>query len=352
MSSRKLSLRALFVAFALLAVGLVGGCGSKEDSQSNPSSSASSPVTTAGKVRVEFRPPESGERLRRHIYDTDGVTEVELQTEYTDGRMSYQYFRKDGTLKEHKLTHPGLSVLKRHAFYDSDGKTVLSEETYRLNGTLETQVKRLDGSTYQTTTYRADGKQVKSIKVARSGSNSFIEITHYRKDGSLWVKDKWLGGADREVEYYGISGKLEQRRVFRANDDINITFYRADGTVSYRQSWKLVYGGWWYRTFALEWLEEYQANGTTLARRLVFNYDGKTIRESHLYDLEGSKVSVKYYRADGTLERENFLDKAGKVTKSEPHSVSEGLRETVDTSKLAEPGFDDPSNERWRGDDD
>jgi hypothetical protein len=336
----------------ILAIGalFVGGCGSKDSPQSNPASPTRTPTVSPGKIRVEFRSPESGERLRRHIYAPDGITEVELQIEYTDGHMAYQYYREDSTLKELKETYPGVSTLRHHAVYDADGKTILSEQKYRLNGKLETELKRLADGTKQTVTYRADGKQIKSIQLVRLDSS--IEETYYRKDGSLWAKVKWPANANRELEYYDTNGKLEHRRVYRSDGGIDITVYRADGTVGYKQSWTLVYGGWFYREYTLGSVEEYQANGTTSVRKLVFGWDGKTLRESHLYNPDGTKASIRYFRSDGTLERQDFLDKAGKVTRSKTHNSSEGLRESLDPSQLKQPEFDDPSDPRRYRDDD
>src|SRR5215470_5237716 len=151
----------ILVAFVLGTTLTLGGCNKGDSSSSPPPPQHTNPQ----KVRVELRPPESGERLRRHIYGADGVTEVEMQIEYADGRMEYQYFRRDGSLRESKETHPGGRTVKRHALYGADGTTVIAEEKYRVDGTLETEFKHLADGRAQTTTYQSDGKKPFSVEI-------------------------------------------------------------------------------------------------------------------------------------------------------------------------------------------
>jgi hypothetical protein len=335
----------LLIPAVLLALLAAGGCGSKEDSSAPPPQQQPSPQ----KVRVEFRPPESGERLRRHIYAPDGVTEVELQIEYADGRMEFRYFRADGSLKESKETYPGGRVVKRHALFAADGTTVVAEEKYRLDGSLETEFKLLPDGTKETVAYRSDGKRRLSFEVQRPDSSSVK--TYYRKDGTTtWAVFKTSASAQRQVDCYGDTGVLEHSRLYRA-DGMDVVVYRPDGTASHRQSWRLRYGGWYYRSYVLERLTEYAPDGTTPVRELKMSYDGVTVTEAHLFNPDGSKASIRYFRGDGTLEKEEFLDKDGKVKKTETHKADEGIRESVEQGRLKEPAFDDPSDPYRRRDD-
>lgn len=342
-------LRSTILVAVVLGTALVlGGCSKKEDD-----SSASTPPpqqVNPQKVRVELRPPESGERLRRHIYGADGVTEIEMQIEYADGRMGYQYFRKDGSLKESKETHPGGRTVKHHALYAADGKTVIAEEKYRIDGTKETEYKLQADGSKQTTTYRLDGKGLVSVEVVAADSSKVT--THYRKDGTtLWAIVKAPVNGQRQIEYYGeTTGKLEHVRVYRADNGMDVTVYRADGTVSHKQSWKQDYAGWWYRSYSLEHVIEYAADGKTPSRELKMSYDGRSVDKAHLFNPDGSKASVRHFRGDGTLEKEEFLDADGKVTKTETHRADEGIRESVEAERLKEPTFDDPTDPYKRRD--
>lgn len=342
-------LRSTILVAVVLGTALsLGGCSKKEDASST--STPPPQQVNPQKVRVELRPPESGERLRRHIYGADGVTEIEMQIEYADGRMGYQYFRKDGTLKESKETHPGGRTVKHHALYAADGTTVIAEEKYRIDGTMETEFKQLPDGSKRTASYRLDGKTLGSVEVI--GADSSKVTTYYRKDGTtLWAVVKIPVNGLREIEYYGeTTGKLDHVRVYRADNGMNVTIYRPDGTVSHKQSWRQSYQGWWYRSYTLESVVEYAADGTTPVRELKMTYDGRSVDEAYTFNSDGSKASVRHFRADGTLEKEEFLDAAGKVTKTETHRADEGIRESVEADRLKEPTFDDPTDPYKRRD--
>ena len=330
-----------FTAAALLcgAVPFMTGCDSK------PSDASQSPPSPPQKVRVELRPPSSGERLRRHIYGADGTTEVELQIEFADGSVTDQYLRADGTVRESTTTYPGSGLIRQHVLFDADGTTVLSEERYRQSGTLVLDRKRLADGTQQTNRYAADGKRLVSVELLHADQTA--EKTYFWDDGvTRRARLQSAGGQTTEIEVYASDGTLDHRRAFRdSGDGLDIYVYRADGTVNFHQSWKSQFQNWWVRRYSLEFAEELQADGKTVYRKLVVGDDGR-LSESHLFNPDGTKKAVRYFRNDGTLERVEIFDRSGKVVKVQHHSASEAIRETVDQSRLTEPAFVDPSGAR------
>lgn len=332
---------AVFPVFLVLALTLAG-CGDPQGG--DPGSSSPPPSTPApGKVKVEFRPPESGERLRRHIYAADGITEVETQIEYADGRMGYRYFRADGTLRESKETHPGGRVVREQILYAADGKTVTAQHTWRIDGTAERSFTVAADGSRLTVIYRLDGKRKLSEEVVSPDSSSVK--TFYRKDGAtLWARFVKPAGSKGSVEYFAEDGRLDHKRIYRADDGMDIEVYRSDGTMAFKQSWRLSYSGWYYKSYALQYVEEYRADGKTLERKLTYSLDGRDIRQAESYGPDGKKTSVRYFRFDETLEREDFFDSSGKIVRTVNHDASEKVTEPVDDSRQKEPLFDDPSD--------
>lgn len=327
----------LVVALSLFALAL-SGC-KREESPTPPPPAAPSIVRT-----VKLMPPESGENQRIYGHTPDG-TLVELQIDFRDGHSETTKFRPDGTVSTKKTTYPYTGVLKNEAEYEADGKSVKSERQFRGTGTLEfTKVKKADG-TVETTRYRVDGKRLHSVELKKTDGS--FTATYYRTDGkTLWAEARSVSSTETEVKIYDASGKLEQIRTTRTSSyssttGFDIVVYRPDGTAAYKQVWS-GYSSYYYRSFDLKTVEEYEADGKTVKRQLTMQYNGKDVKEAVAFE-NGVKKSVRTYRWDGTLEKEEFFDAQGKSTKTENHESSENLRETVDAELIKERAYDDPT---------
>lgn len=338
MKNKSFSLQGVvLVALACLILAL-SGCGRKEETTTPPPE-----PPRKVKVVTEFRSPETGEELRVHTFAEDGVTEVETRIDYRDGRSETFYFRHDGTTRAMKEEYARTRVVKRQVEYEADGKTVSSERRYRGTGTLEFVSRRLPGDITETTRYRVDGKRLHSVE--RKAQDGSFETTFYRKDGtSLWAKAKSLNATDTQVEYFDDKGQLDVIRVNKSSGGSQSTFevtkVRPDGTAAYKQSWS----GWsspYYRRFDLKTLEEFESDGKTLKRKVTMQYDGRTPNEVVSYE-NGVKKSVRTYRWDGTLQKEEFYEPAGTLKETKEHDQSEGIREEIDPVLVTEPAAGDP----------
>lgn len=328
----------------LLLLGLAG-CDSKSGNNNNPPKQPPAPTQPKNIVKVELRPESSGEFQRISTYTPDGAHLIELQIDYRDGNTEKQFFRNDGTTSKKQKFYQSSRPLKleKETEYAADGTTVVMERTFRVQGPLDAEKKfNADGST-ETKRYRLDGKRLHSLENRDSAGNA--TATYWRADGSLWAKSKTLGTAGYysqpiEITYYGANGNVAQVRTILSNK-MEIQVNRADGTKLYVQTWS-GYSSPYYRSFTLDSLKEYETDGTTLSRELKFSYSTR-ISEAHSYT-KGVKSSSRYYRWDGTLEREETLDAAGKVTATKNHDASEGITEPVDSGWKVEPAWEDPTS--------
>lgn len=339
MTMRKTTITALLaVALVIVTLGL-SGCKPADEPQAPPQPTGPTITRT-----VKLMPPESGENQRIYGHTPDG-TLVELQIDYRDGHSETMKHRPDGTVESKKVTYPHTGAIKSEITYEADGKTVKNEANYRGNGTLEQTRQRASDGTETLTRYRVDGKRLHSIEVTKPGGDK--NTTFYREDGkTLWAESRKISSTETEVKYYGTSGTLEQIRLVRHNsyngyqNGFEVTVLRPDGTAHFKQTWT-GYSSSYYRNFDLKTVEEYEADGTTLKRKLTMQYDGRTVKEAVIYE-SGVKKSVRKFRYDGTLETEEFFDSAGASEKTENHEASEAIRENVDAALIDVPAYGDP----------
>jgi len=295
---------------------------------------------------VKLMPPESGENQRIYRSTPDG-TVVEMSIDYRDGRMETFTFRPDGSTKTKQEFYPYTGVLKSIIEYAADGKTVASESLNRGTGTLELTRKQLADGTTETTRYRLDGKRLHSVS-RTNPDGSLVDGTFYRQDGtSLWATAKSLGTNHTEVQFYNAAGAVEKIRVskfsasgYSSSVEYTISVLRADSTVAYKQSWS-GYQSNYYRNITLKTVEEFEADGTTVKRKLTFGYSGTNVTEAVDYE-NGVKKTTRSYRWDGTLESEKTHDATGNVTTTVSHTQQENLRETVARELTADQSNDDP----------
>ncbi|MCC6980452.1 MAG: hypothetical protein IT343_19190 [Candidatus Melainabacteria bacterium] len=349
-NSSRLTLRS-FLGVILVAglAFILTGCKDEEPAatQNPPNTTVPTQPAAPALIRtVKLMPPESGENQRIFKKTPDG-TLVEMTIDYRDGRLETFTFRPDGSVSVKQEFYPYTGVLKSTIEYAADGVTVTSERLNRGTGTLELSRKLLADGTSETTRYRVDGKRLHSVTHYQA-DGTFVDGTFYRQDGTtLWATAKRLNASETEVKFYNAAGAVEKIRVSKTTSggysntvEYSITVLRADSTAAYKQSWS-GYQSSYYRSISLKTVDEYEADGKTLKRKLTFNYSGSSVSEAVVYE-NGVKKTVRTYRWDGTLETEKTYDANGGVTATVSHTSQENLRETVAAELIADQSNDDP----------
>jgi antitoxin component YwqK of YwqJK toxin-antitoxin module len=349
-NSSRLTLRS-FLGVILVAglAFILTGCKDEEPAatQNPPNTTVPTQPAAPALIRtVKLMPPESGENQRIFKKTPDG-TLVEMTIDYRDGRLETFTFRPDGSVSVKQEFYPYTGVLKSTIEYAADGVTVTSERLNRGTGTLELSRKLLADGTSETTRYRVDGKRLHSVTHYQA-DGTFVDGTFYRQDGTtLWATAKRLNASETEVKFYNAAGAVEKIRVSKTTSggysntvEYSITVLRADSTAAYKQSWS-GYQSSYYRSISLKTVDEYEADGKTLKRKLTFNYSGSSVSEAVVYE-NGVKKTVRTYRWDGTLETEMTYDANGGVTATVSHTSQENLRETVAAELIADQSNDDP----------
>lgn len=330
----------------VLLVAMLGlaGCGPEEGSNSSGKQPPAKTQPAPGPVTVdtvEFKPDTSDEFQRIHRHLPDG-TKVSMRIDYRDGSSKEEFYRPDGTLKETKEFHAVVDKLKSVTEYDARGEPV-SRESYRINGILESKTEFLKDGSQKVTTFRIDGKRLHSESIERKDGTK--STTYYRKDGTtLWAKAEWANSREVVVEYFDSNGVHVQTRALDSNNR-DITVFDPSGKALYKQYWD----GYWnptssyyyYQSYQLESVEEFDSDGVTLKRRIhVERYsnhrvtkveyfeDGKLVREQEL-NRNGTVSSDKVLKDDGTWE-----------TNSNP--LSDLKPEPIDTDRFDEPAYQDP----------
>jgi antitoxin component YwqK of YwqJK toxin-antitoxin module len=386
-------LRALLIVPLLALVLLLSGCSNSNKAEIDP---ADAPGGNAGKTRVKvtFGKPGSGIRQVRHFIAADGVTVEARETEFSDEHTLMEVLFTSGPakgkVKEATETHARSKVVRTHTVY-SEQQEIVSQEEYRSDaklastrlklpdGTVESRLYQRDGKTLEsivlrrpdrtqetrrfqqdgttlysievlnpdssreTTNFRKDGKRLFSVEKSTSYQNK--DSTYYRQDGkTVWAKINTRNGDQREVEAYNPDGTLAQKRQLSWDGStLDVTIYGgAPASAKFHQKWRHE-GGYWWKTYSLDSVEAFGADGKTVEKLYEYFSDGRTLKQLTTNNADGTK-SVKYFRlSGGTLEKEETYDAAGKVVKTEDFEDAKGIHEQVGAELSQLPDFDDPS---------
>jgi YD repeat-containing protein len=324
---------------AVLALTL-SGC-KKEEEVPPPPPTQVQPAQPKYIVKVIPKPDESEELQRIYTYLPDGVTLVKLEIQYRkDARTQIQWYRTDGTVKEVQELHPYTTKVKSTTRIAADGTTKIDETTYRLNGGLDAVTTfKADGSS-QTLRYRSDGKRLLSESTTTPDGKKVS--TYFHQDGkTLWANTVEEKNGDSKVETFRPDGTRDQtREVF--SDRMIVTVHGADGKAKYTQTWsgyRYAYSS--YRYYTLEKVEEFDADGLTAKRKLEFERYGSRNIKTATDIVNGKPAKTRYFRYDGTLEREEIVNADGTKT-TVKHDASEKITEAHDPAVKVEPAYDDP----------
>ncbi len=217
------------------------------------------------------------EQKRVTVTDKNGKLVAKV-VHFTDGRVSREEYRPDGTLN---FTHEvyGNGKVREHIEYDATGKTVSKRQTYRLDGSLDWEASRNAAGNTLRKDYYPDGKLRKERELF--DKNGFADYT-YRKDGTKWYgSERKPGETGRGASlYYAADGK-SLKRLFSAST-MTVTVSDKTGTELYTQTWTS--GVARYQLVSIK-------EPTTGGGWRVVNIN------------KGQISSVDYYKSDGKLDR-------------------------------------------------
>ncbi len=266
---------------------------------------------------------------RSVLYDRDGKTVLFERTMRTDGTTErLNRSRSDGGFEIETFYPDGKTAQTRTVV--SRFKDVLLEETFRANGKLETQRRRLDYSDYEIVEFRENGRR---SSVTTGGSNRWspIEKIVFAADGVMVEMKIRYTSSSVDVEYRRSDGTLAEKRSYSQYGSVTVTVCGADGKPQFRQEWR--------GSSSAEWTD---ATGYKLREIDELNSDGVVTKEIELYDdgVTVKKVRVtdggnyysgtyRYFRPDGTLEKEEVKEDYDKVKETKEFKQEEGIKEKL-----------------------
>lgn len=369
------------IASLALTVSLLvlSGCGG----QVKDISKNDYPVYHKTKVELAKDKDGSGGRVRSLVYNEDQTRLVAAENQYGDGVTEYEQYRDDGTLREVNGFYPLAENakhrrLKRTVLFDKNGKTVLFERVLRPDGTVESYNRSRPDGGFESETLYADGKTTKTHKLVSASGDVTLEES-YRQNGRLEQQTRKVGygeteiteyrenglrssvttrGANRwspvekivfdsagviveqkvrytsnsvEVEYRRPDGTLAEKRSYSSYSGVTITSYGEDGKPRYRQEWRGSRSSddWTDMSkLRVTEVDELKPDGTVL-REIEFHDDGKTVKKIHVRDGGYYSGTYRYFRPDGTLEKEEVKESYDKVKETKEFKPEDNIRETV-----------------------
>ncbi len=273
--------------------------------------------------RVEMMPETSPEFRRVHYTGPDGK-DLKVEIAYRNNDYGYLFYREDGTQREFLVVFPNRKTERIHSYFDITGKVVTSGFEVRKDGSkVWTAEQPVPGGDITTTTYWQDGKTVFSTAVR---SKDRIETTFFKKDTTQpWVRlvTSLSGDTVYAEDVYGDNGKLVRSRKTDDGYSGTVEYYRADGTLNFRQTWeRQYYGGYDYDGYGgpggyggysptptLKSVTVFGADGKTATLEVTFSYPGSVAT----WDKKGTKI-VRYLKYDGTVDRVEYVSASGSTT--------------------------------------
>jgi len=372
----------VLILVSLMVLGL-SGCRREADDISQPN------YPTHLRHRVELLKDQDGKggRVRYILYNEEMTKKIGVENQYPDGVTEFEYYREDGTLREingfYPLDPDGKDTTRkprRTVLFDKNGKTVLFEritridgtaemynrsradggfetelfypdgkttknrkvtsssgevtleETYRQNGRLETQMRKISYYEYETTEFRENGTRL-SVTTRGSSRWSPVYKTVFAADGIQVEMKAQYTSWSVEVEYRRPDGTLAEKRNYSSYGSMTVTTYGPDGKAQWRQEWRgtPVSGDWTDTTnYRITRIEEVKPDGYTATREIELYDDGKTVKKIRIRDgVNYYSGTNKYFRPDGTLEKEEVQEDYNKVKDTKEFKPEENIRETL-----------------------
>ena len=356
------------------AISLVSGCGREEESDQFP---------TRTQVRLVL-PEDEKEIIAGYLVrSADGTYDEAVIVEFRDGVTEKRIFRSDKTLQELQQLHPAVEgvgederQLKRTLLFDTDGKTVLFERVLRSNGTVEIIGGRRADGNFRREHFYDDGKQIHHVhvvspkglvlfdqefrrnglvnRVVRTNPRGDTIVEEYRDNGSIEyvIARSTSPYSPVEKTFYLPSGQVDMKVRYNANS-IHVEYFE-DGVVveerdvyntgtahveifdengnKIRRSYSGKPASDWtdISDLPLDSVTEY--DGKSKVKRVIeFHDDQKTPKVVKLPDGQGTytKTRYKYYRPDGTLEKEEYKVDYNTTRDKKEHTVEDNIREEL-----------------------
>jgi len=344
------------------------------------------------KVELLRSRDNKGGRVRVVLLNEDKTRVTGAEIEYENGVTEIEEYREDGTLRELTGMYPLADAKStkrtpsRSVLYDKDGKTVLFERISRPDGTTESLNRSRSGGGFETEIFYADGKTTKTRTVLSSSREVLLEET-FRANGKLEVQRRKLGyseyevvefrengtrssattsGSNRwspidkyvfaadgvliemkirytsysvEVEYRREDGTLAEKRSYSPYGSMTVTVCGPDGKPQFRQEWRGTAATEWTDAsgYKLRSIEELKPDGT-IVREIELHDDGVTAKKIRTRDgVNYYSGTYRYFRPDGTLEKEEIKENYDKVKETKEFTPEEGIKETLPENYLKLP---------------
>lgn len=330
-------------AVLLLVVGLtiMSGCtGTNKDANNKPAS----PKYT---IKVEPRPEDSGEIVRKHKIDEAGRT-VETEITYRNGERAQEIYRLDGSLAERNEFYKA-GQIRRRTTMSENGKTISQLNDYRADGTLKFRRQTLPDGRRLDVVYWSDGKhKFSECLVEQSDAR---ETKYFNKSGALIARKLETGarGILLLQEQFDENGNLVFKSEFNDPGE-TLTIFRPDGTVEMRQICFAQKSGWWQGS-TLQTVEIYDSSGTRIVMKIHMNISGYPYGSARdivdfveIFLQDGSRV-VNYYHhyGDDYLIKKEIFDPKDNLQSSESWDYYyKGPLEPVDKRHKTRFEGDDP----------
>lgn len=293
-------------------------------------------------------------------YGADGKTVVaESYTRDSQKECDYEY-NADGSIK---VTWYGYSNGNKQTVDEITAKGDVTQTHYASDGTSTASTRKgkreVQKDFVAKTTWFDDTGKARTVEYLNVDRT--LKTVALKEDG-VTPSDSWT--VDRpspngreitvaEEQYH--EGKVTTDRVKRLDKGLDIRVYQADGkTLRVRQKWNFLardkdsHG----RTtnYVLGTIEEFGPGGKPVLK-LILDPLGQKVRVVELF-VDGvltQKRSLRddaELRVDGTVEKDEFFDVAGKVTSEKSYKAEDGERAMIDGNLLLDPLYQE--DEPWK----
>lgn len=367
---------------SVVAISIVSGCSRSDKGDTD----IGARFPSRNLSRLQLPPDQEQIEVRVVNRSADGKRVETIVTEFRDGVSEVKSFRENETLERIVQHYPVDSAskskkrsLRMTLIYDDDGETLLFERAYREDGTAAVFGSRRADGNYRRERFFEDGKRPSSVNIIHPSGLVLLEqifkedgmidrvvrrdrrgntITEkYRDDGTLetvTARPRSLYGpvertffsetgleivlfvryssSSLHVRYYQDGEVVEERDIFRTGF-VNVSTRDKDGKLILRRySGKPGSKNWAdVQDLNLKGLVEHDKDGKVV-REIKFHEDGRTPREIR-YPEDGSssvyKSLYKYFREDGTLEKEEFKENYNTTRDEKEYSREDDIREEL-----------------------
>jgi antitoxin component YwqK of YwqJK toxin-antitoxin module len=283
------------------------------------------------KPRIELTEPDSPVYLEKHTKGANGnIARTDII--YDNRDTGVKLYRENGKLAEWTVEYR-MGGTKLHVFYAEDGLQVISGYELRTDRSMKWKATNTNGLV-EVTTFYYDGATIFSVAHQKIG-DVVVDTRYYRKDNTRWAHHAGSKYAPRDPsldELFDINGNMVYSSRDEAGGKTTVTYYRPDGTIAYVQNWAMYsdanmsgeggyYGGgeYSYSYQVLKSIDEYAADGKSIARTVQRTDDGTRVATITEFSADGTKT-VSTLNSDQFVSTVEVFDKDGKVVSAKPRT--------------------------------